>query len=201
MAGVRTGAAAALDGHASGTAEASEPAPLVAHLAPVSLIALPFAALALITAPSAGKAILGAFLAVVLVVLAATDLERRIIPNRIVLPAAGIALVANIAMSPGRSPAFILATLGLGVAFLIPNLINASLMGMGDVKLIMLLGAALGWLAVDAVAVAFISMFPVAVATLIRGGVAARKAALPFGPFLAFGGLVVLLVPHLTGLG
>jgi leader peptidase (prepilin peptidase) / N-methyltransferase len=201
MAGVRTGAAAALDGHASGKAKASPPAYLVGHLVPVLLIASFFAGTVLITAPSAGKAVLGAGLAVVLVVLAATDLERRIIPNRIVLPAIGIALVANIAIAPGRSPEFILATLGLGVAFLIPNLINASLMGMGDVKLIMLLGAALGWVAVDAVAVAFISIFPVALATLIRGGFAARRAALPFGPFLAFGGLVVLLVPHLTGLG
>jgi leader peptidase (prepilin peptidase)/N-methyltransferase len=179
----------------------SERAPSLAHLAAVSLIASSFAASVLITAQSAGEAICGAFLAVVLVVLAATDLQRRIIPNRIVLPAIGIALVANIAMSPGRSPEFILATLGLGVVFLVPNLINASLMGMGDVKLIMLLGAALGWVAGDAVAIAFISMFPVALATLIRGGAGARSATLPFGPFLAFGGLVILIVPHLAGLG
>jgi leader peptidase (prepilin peptidase)/N-methyltransferase len=134
----------------------------------------------------------------VLVVLAATDLERRIIPNRIVLPATAIVLVANVVVSPGRSLDFILAALAVGLVFLIPALINPSLMGMGDVKLMMLLGAGLGWGAVGAVIVAFVAMFPFALATLIRGGVAARKASLPFGPFLALGGLVLLLAPHLV---
>jgi leader peptidase (prepilin peptidase)/N-methyltransferase len=81
---------------------------------------------------------------------------------------------------------------------LIPNLINRSLMGMGDVKLAVLLGAGLGWGVVGAVTVAFLSMFPVALGTLIRGGLAARKTTLPFGPFLALGGLVILIVSHLT---
>ena len=138
-------------------------------------------------------------MAAVLVVLAATDLERRIIPNRIVLPATAIALVANVAISPGQSLEFVLAGLVLGVAFLLPNLINASLMGMGDVKLMMLLGAGLGWGALGAVMIGFLSLFPFALLALIRGGVAARKTALPFGPFLALGGLVILIAPHLIG--
>jgi prepilin signal peptidase PulO-like enzyme (type II secretory pathway) len=71
---------------------------------------------------------------------------------------------------------------------------------MGDVKLVMLLGAGLGGGVVGAITVAFISLFPVALATLIRGGLAARKSSLPFGPFLALGGLAVLIVPHLAGL-
>lgn len=137
----------------------------------------------------------------VLVVLAATDLERRIIPNRIVLPAAAIVLVANVAISPHQSPEFILAAMAVGIAFLIPNLINASLMGMGDVKLMVLLGTGLGWGAVGAIMIGFLGAFPFALLTLIRGGVAARKATLPFGPFLALGGLVILIVPHFTVLG
>jgi leader peptidase (prepilin peptidase)/N-methyltransferase len=167
----------------------------------VAVIASAFAGLAFLTSPSGAEAVLAAFMAAVLVVLAATDLERRIIPNRLVLPAAAIALVANIAINPNRAPEFILASIGVGVAFMIPSLISAPLMGMGDVKLMMLLGAGLGWGALGAVTVAFVSVFPFALGTLIRGGLAARKSALPFGPFLALGGLVVLIVPHLFGLG
>jgi leader peptidase (prepilin peptidase) / N-methyltransferase len=201
MADGGTSAAAALDGHPGEKGEGAKPAPLLRRPVPVALIASAFAGLAFIGSPSGAGAVLAAFLAAVLVVLAATDLERRIIPNRIVLPATAIALIANVAISPGRSPEFALAALSLGVAFLLPNLINASLMGMGDVKLIMLLGAGLGWSAVGAVMIAFVAMFPFAVATLIRGGAAARKTTLPFGPFLALGGLVILIVPHLLRLG
>jgi leader peptidase (prepilin peptidase)/N-methyltransferase len=72
-------------------------------------------------------------------------------------------------------------------------------MGMGDVKLMMLLGAGFGWAAVGAIMIGFLSVFPFALVALIRGGIGARKATLPFGPFLAFGGLVVLIGPHLAG--
>jgi len=197
MANARAGAAV-LDGHPRETTDRPNPAPLLRRPAPVALIASGAAALAFMTGPSGSRAVVAAFMAGVLVVLAATDLERRIIPNRIVLPATAIVLVANVAVSSGRSLDFVLATLAVGLVFLIPALINPSLMGMGDVKLMMLLGAGLGWGAVGAVIVAFVAMFPFALATLIRGGVAARKASLPFGPFLALGGLVLLLAPHLV---
>lgn len=195
MTDVRAGAAAVAETHAGHQAE--ESGPLLAHRARVAVIASAFAALALVTAPTARHGFLAAFLAGVLVVLAATDLERRIIPNRIVLPAAAVALAWNVAFSPGRSAEFILAAVALGGAFLIPNLINQSLMGMGDIKLMVLLGAGLGWSAVGAIMLGFLSIVPFAVVALIRGGLAARKTTLPFGPFLAFGGLVVLIVPHL----
>jgi leader peptidase (prepilin peptidase) / N-methyltransferase len=198
MAAFRPGAAT-MEARAGNTVDGSTSAAVLAHPGPVLVIGSALAALAFVTGPSAAQGLLGGFVAAVLVVLAATDLEHRIIPNRIVLPAAAIALAANIALSPGRSPEFLLAALGLGIAFFLPNLINASLMGMGDVKLIMLLGAGLGWAAVGAVLIGFLSIFPVAVMALIRGGTAARKTTLPFGPFLALGGLVILIAPHLIG--
>jgi leader peptidase (prepilin peptidase)/N-methyltransferase len=201
MANVRTDSAGVLDGHPRDRAHADRPAPLLRRPVPVTLVALPFAGLALITAPSGAAALLAASLAAVLVVLAATDLERRIIPNQVVLPAAAIALVANMAINPGQAPEFVLAALAGGAAFLIPNLISPSLMGMGDVKLMLLLGAGLGWGAIGSVIIAFISVFPFALWTLVRGGVAARKSTLPFGPFLALGGLVILIAPHLLSLG
>jgi prepilin signal peptidase PulO-like enzyme (type II secretory pathway) len=181
---------------------ASAPAtPLVSRPVPVAVAALGFCALAFACYPFGAGAVIAAFMAAVLVVLTATDLERRVIPNRVVLPAAAIVLVARVAFFPGRWLEFILSALLAGLAFLIPNLINTSLMGMGDVKLAFLLGAGLGWSVGAALMLALLSVFPVALATVIRGGLSARKTALPFGPFLAFGGVFVLIVPHLAGFG
>ena len=72
-------------------------------------------------------------------------------------------------------------------------------MGMGDVKLGLLIGASLGWSAIVALLVGFLLTFPVALVLLVRSGLAARKATMPFGPFLALGALLVLLVPHIAG--
>lgn len=201
MESVRAGAATAADGLPRGEVGGSDQAPLLRHPVPVATLAPVFAGLAFASHPLGAGALIAAFMAVVLVVLAATDLERRIIPNRIVVPAAAIVLVAQVAFFPGHSHEFILAAIAAGIFFLIPNLINPSLMGMGDVKLVVLLGAGLGWGVVGAIMVAFISLFPVALATLVRGGMAARKSTLPFGPFLALGGLVILIIPPLAGLG
>ena len=200
MAEARTGVAVALDGHSGNKVNGGKLEPLLRHPAPVAVIAAAFGAVAFAATPFGAEAILAAFTAGVLVVLAARDLERRIIPNRVVLPAIVIALVANIAISPGHSSEFVLATVAIGVIFLIPSLINASLMGMGDVKLMMLLGASLGSGVVGAVMIASFCVFPFALGALIRGGRSARKATLPFGPFLAVGGLVILIAPHLLGL-
>lgn len=198
---VRTGAAVVLDGNARNEVDTSARSPVLRRPGRVGLIACGFAAAAFVASLPGPEAVVGAFLAAVLVVLAATDLERRIIPNRIVLPSTALVLAANVAISPSRSTDLILAALAVGFAFLIPALINPSLMGMGDVKLMLLLGVGLGWGAIGAVMLALVTMFPFAVATLIRGGSAARKATLPFGPFLALGGLVVLIAPHLLGAG
>jgi prepilin signal peptidase PulO-like enzyme (type II secretory pathway) len=69
------------------------------------------------------------------------------------------------------------------------------------VKLALMLGAGLGWGVVGAVALGFIAMFPVALATVIRHGLAARRSTLPFAPFLAIGALAILIVPRLLGVG
>jgi leader peptidase (prepilin peptidase) / N-methyltransferase len=133
------------------------------------------------------------------VVVATTDLERRIIPNRVVLPATAVVLLARVAVSPTRTPEFVLAALGAGIVFLLPNVVNRSAIGMGDVKLAVFLGAGLGWSVAGALTVALVAMVPFALGTLIRGGLAARQATLPFGPFLALGALVILIVPRLIG--
>jgi leader peptidase (prepilin peptidase)/N-methyltransferase len=158
------------------------------------VVALAFATLPL------DRAVVAAFVAAVLVLLSAIDIERRVIPNRIVLPATGIVLVAQIALFPGQALQWTLAAILAALALMVPQLLGRSWMGMGDVKLALLLGATLGWGVVGAVLIAFLCTLPVSVLVLIRGGMAARKTAIPFGPFLALGALIVLFGPHLLGL-
>jgi prepilin signal peptidase PulO-like enzyme (type II secretory pathway) len=176
-------------------------APLLRHPRRVVPLALGFGILAVVSYPLGADGATAACMAAVLIVLAGTDLERRIIPNRVVLPAAVIVLAARVTFFPHRSLEFILYAFGVAVAFLIPNLINSGLIGMGDVKFGFLLGAGLGSGVIGAIAIAAFSQLPFAVGTLIRGGMAARKTVLPFGPFLAFGGLVALILPRLLGHG
>jgi leader peptidase (prepilin peptidase) / N-methyltransferase len=171
--------------------------PLLRHPLPVAAVAIVVAAVAFACYPAGPRAVLAAFFAAVLVVLSATDLDRRVIPNVIVLPATVIVLIAHIAIAPGRTVELIVAPLAAALFLFLPNLINSSAMGMGDVKLALLLGAGLGWGVIGALLVGFLAVLPFAVAALVRGGRAARTASLPLGPFLAFGGLVILIVPKL----
>jgi len=165
---------------------------------PAGVLAAVAAGLVLATYPLGADAVIVAFVAVVLVAIAAVDIRSLTIPNRIVLPATAIVLVADMIFIPGRAIEFLLAALVGGFLLLVPNLISSSMMGMGDVKLGLLLGAALGWGVIGALAIAFLATVPFAIAVLVRGGLEARKAALPFGPFMAFGALVVLILPRLT---
>jgi leader peptidase (prepilin peptidase) / N-methyltransferase len=86
----------------------------------------------------------------------------------------------------------VLASIGAALFFLLPILVYPQGMGMGDVKLALLLGAGLGAAVVSALVVALLAVFLVACAILLRGGGEARRRTIPFGPFLAFGGLVAL---------
>jgi leader peptidase (prepilin peptidase) / N-methyltransferase len=165
--------------------------------APLVLSAAAFAGLAFASYPLGPGALIAAFLAAVLVTIAVIDFQTRRIPNRVVVPSIAIVLIADLACFPGRTPELLLAALVAGGLLLIPNLISTSWMGMGDVKLAVLLGLVLGWTVIDALLIAFIAVLPVTLVMMIRGGAAARKAALPFGPFIAFGALAVLIIPGL----
>lgn len=139
------------------------------------------------------RALVAAFVLSTLAVLSAIDLERRLLPNRIVLPATVLVLSAQTAFFPERAAEWVLASVGAALVLFLPLLVHPSGLGMGDVKLGLLLGAALGEAVVPALALGALSAVPVAVYLLIRRGPGARKAALPYGPFLAFGAAVVLL--------
>lgn len=166
-----------------------------AALAPAVLVVVALAVLAL----PLDRVVVGAFGAVVLVVLAGIDIERGLIPNRIVLPSFGLVLLGQIIVRPDRASEWVLAALLAAFALLVPNLIRPAWMGMGDVKLALLIGALLGWGAFGALLLAFLCTFPVALVLVVRGGSAARKSAIPFGPFLALGALIVLFGPYLAG--
>ena len=160
-------------------------------------IAVAIGALGLATFPPSVEAVIQAFVVGTLVLLAAIDIQHGIIPNRIVLPAFGLVLVAQLAFYPQHALEWLLSALLAGLALLLPRLVRSSWMGMGDVKLMLLIGAGLGWQVAGATMLAFLCVFPVALVLLLRGGAAARKATIPFGPFLALGALIVLFAPHL----
>ena len=87
-------------------------------------------------------ALVAAFVCAALVVVSATDLEHRIVPNRIVVPAAGVVLAAQTALHP--SAEWAIGAVGASGFLLVAALVYPAGMGMGDVKLALLMGAALG---------------------------------------------------------
>jgi prepilin signal peptidase PulO-like enzyme (type II secretory pathway) len=126
------------------------------------------------------------------VVVTATDLERRIVPDRVVLPAAIAVLGLRTVADP--SPEWALGALATaGVLFLVV-LAYPGGMGMGDVKLALLIGAMLGRFAYVAVMLALLLAFVPSVVLLARHGARARKFAIPFAPFLAAGAVIALFV-------
>jgi prepilin signal peptidase PulO-like enzyme (type II secretory pathway) len=139
-------------------------------------------------------AIVGILLVAVLVMVSQSDLERRIIPNRIVIPAWLAALVLNTGLHPNRWAEWLLASLVAGLVFLILALAYPDGLGMGDVKLVLLLGAALGWHVVPALMIGTGTAAVVSALILMRHGLQARKRTIPLGPFLAIGALIELLL-------
>ena len=125
-----------------------------------------------------------------LVVVTATDLTHRIVPNRVVLPAAAVVLALMTVAEPG--PQWAIAAAAASGFLLAAALAYPSGMGMGDVKLALLMGAALGRTVSVALMLAMVAALVPAVVLLARHGSKARKMAIPFAPFLAFGSVVAL---------
>jgi leader peptidase (prepilin peptidase)/N-methyltransferase len=103
-------------------------------------------------------------------------------------------LGVQIALDPGGAPKLLVISLAAGLFFCVPMLVMPHGMGMGDVKLAVLLGAALGPAVVLAIGVAVTASFIAALALLVRDGVGARKSAFAFGPFLALGAVFAILL-------
>ena len=137
-----------------------------------------------------GRMLVGALFCAVLVAVTATDLTHRVIPNRIVLPAFVVVLVAQTALEP--SPQWALGALIASGFLFLAVLAYPAGMGMGDVKLALVMGAALGKTVPVALMLGMLSALVPAVFLLARHGAAARKMGIPFGPFLALGSVVAL---------
>jgi leader peptidase (prepilin peptidase) / N-methyltransferase len=133
------------------------------------------------------------FVIAVLVVISRHDLERHIIPNRIVVPAWVAVLLAHLAIHPNHWLEWLVASFGAGVFFLAVLLAYPAGLGMGDVKLALLIGAALGWGAAGALFLGTLAAGLLSAGLLIARGSSARKREIPLGPFLAGGAIVVLL--------
>jgi leader peptidase (prepilin peptidase) / N-methyltransferase len=127
-----------------------------------------------------------------LVVVSATDLERRIVPNRVVLPAFVAVLVLRTIDSP--SPEWLIASVGAAGFLFLAALAYPGGMGMGDVKLALLIGAMLGRTTAVALMLAIVLAFVPAAFLLARHRSGARKMAIPFAPFLAAGAVIALFV-------
>ena len=132
-------------------------------------------------------------LAVTLVAAAATDLEQRIIPNRLMLAGAVLALVLWTLAEPSRLPENLIAGAAAGSFLLIAALAYPAGMGMGDVKLAAVMGLFLGRSVGPALFVGFAAGAVAGMAIMAARGAAARKQGVPFAPFLALGGIVGLL--------
>jgi len=136
------------------------------------------------------EAAIAAFFCAVLVAISAIDLEHRIIPNRIVLPATAVVLVANTLNDP--SVEWLAGGAAAFTFLLVAALIYPAGMGMGDVKLAALMGVALGRTVSVALMAGMIAAMIPSIVLFARHGAKARKMGIPFGPFLAIGSVVAL---------
>jgi leader peptidase (prepilin peptidase)/N-methyltransferase len=135
-------------------------------------------------------ALVASFFCALLVAVSATDLEHRIIPNKLVVPGAAIVLAAQTALHP--SPQWAIAALGASGFLLVAALAYPGGMGMGDVKLALLMGAMLGKAVPVALMLGMAFALVPGIVLIARHGSAARKMGIPFGPFLALGSVVAL---------
>jgi leader peptidase (prepilin peptidase)/N-methyltransferase len=141
------------------------------------------------------EAIVGLLLVSALVPITLIDLDHRIIPNAITGPAAIAAVAATALLEPDHLPGRLLAGAAAGGALLVVALAAPRGMGMGDVKLAGMLGLFLGAAVAPAIFVALAAGSAAGAVLAVRKGVtSARKTAVPFGPFLALGGVAGLLV-------
>ena len=139
-------------------------------------------------------ALLGAVFCPTLVLLAAIDLKHRLLPNAIILPACLAVGLIIAASTPGGFVAHLLAALALGGFFFAFAAFFPGSLGMGDAKLGFLLGLGLGAKTLGATLIAFAGLLVAALYILATRGASARKDSIPFGPFLALGGILAFFL-------
>ena len=152
-----------------------------------------YAATVLVLWDEPAEIALGLVFVTTLVAVTLTDLEQRIIPNKILVVAAILGAAIAAIGDPGSLPERAVAAAGAGGLLFGAALAYPRGMGLGDVKLAAVMGLFLGRNVAPAILVALLAGSLVGLAMIARDGAAARKRAIPFGPFLALGGVVGLL--------
>jgi leader peptidase (prepilin peptidase) / N-methyltransferase len=135
-------------------------------------------------------ALLAAFFCAVLVAISAVDVEHRIVPNRIVIPATAVLLPLHTLVDP--TPEWTLGAFGASLFLFVAVLAYPAGMGMGDAKLALFMGAMLGKTVAVALMVGMLSALVPSLLLFARYGPKARKMKIPFAPFLALGSLAAL---------
>jgi leader peptidase (prepilin peptidase)/N-methyltransferase len=156
-------------------------------------VGLLFAATVLMYRDDAAEALIGMVFVAMLAIVALTDLERRIIPNKVLIAGGAVCLAIAAATDPGGLPERVVAATGAGGLFVLVALAYPKGMGLGDVKLAATMGLFLGRAVAPAILAALLIGSVVGLALIARHGTSARKMTIPFGPFLAVGGIVGLL--------
>jgi leader peptidase (prepilin peptidase)/N-methyltransferase len=138
---------------------------------------------------------LGLVLVTFLVPIAVIDIDLKIIPNKLTAPAAVLAVVLGAVLEPSYLPEQLIAGAGALLFFYLPALIHRKGMGMGDVKLAAVLGLYLGRAVAPGLFIAlFLGIAGGAAIIAMKGMSEGRRTKVPFGPFLAAGGLIAFFV-------
>ena len=152
-----------------------------------------FAATVLVLWDEPWEVALGLVFVTMLMAITLTDLERRIIPNKVLIVGAVLGAAIAAVGDPGSLPERVIAAAAAGGVLFVAALAYPKGMGLGDVKLAATMGIFLGREVAPAILVALLAGALLGLAMIARDGAAARKRAIPFGPFLALGGVVGLL--------
>ena len=153
-------------------------------------VGLLFVATALVYRDEPAEAAIGLVFVTALATVTLTDLEQRIIPNKILIAAAILCVAIAAPTDPAGLPERAIAAAAAGGILLLVVLAYPAGMGLGDVKLAATMGLFLGRAVAPAVLIALFVASLVGILLLVRHGSKARKMAIPFGPFLALGGVV-----------
>jgi leader peptidase (prepilin peptidase)/N-methyltransferase len=155
-----------------------------------------YAATVIVYRHDAAEAIIGLVFVAMLAVITLTDLDRRIIPNKALIAGAVICLAIAIPTDPGGVPERLIAAAAAGTLFFLIVLAAPGGMGLGDAKLVATMGLFLGRAVAPAILAGLLAGSIVGLALIATQGTQARKMTIPFGPFLALGGIVGLLAGH-----
>ena len=139
-------------------------------------------------------AIIGIVLVLLLVPITLIDLDHHLIPNKITYPGFVLGVILVAALDTDSLVENLIASVAAGGFLFVAWFFYPRGMGMGDVKLAFVLGIYLGRAVAPAMFTAFVAGALVGGLVIARMGVAqGRKAGIPFGPWLALGGVVGLL--------